>query len=166
MYADHTSGSAVMVHCTGSHPKPERPHSSLTVSYSCFSCARYQYSSAQYEKIRNTFCHLLLMASARFVIPPDRFSLPVSARVHSAQTGGLGLLSPQCPLLFSAVSVCSSIASSAWDHLTLSFFPSIVPSEKMSKQTSRMGKESGPDRGGTWCGFPYAQDRFMGKTSE
>ena len=92
------------------------------------------------------------MASAHFVIPHNCFSLPASAHVHSAQTGGLGLLSPQCPSLFSVVSVCSSIASSAWDHLTLSFFPSIVPSEKKSEQASRKGKEFGPDQRGTWCG--------------
>ena len=38
IYAVHTSGSAWTVESVASQPKPERPQSSLTMSYSSFSC--------------------------------------------------------------------------------------------------------------------------------
>ena len=38
IYAVHTSGSAWTVESMASQPKPERPWSSLTMSYSSFSC--------------------------------------------------------------------------------------------------------------------------------
>ena len=51
------------------------------------------------------------MALAILAIPPDHFSLPLSASLHFVQAAGLGLLLPQFfPSLFSLANMSSNTA--------------------------------------------------------
>ena len=79
------------------------------------------------------------MVSAHFGIPPDFFSLPESACMHSTQTVFLGLLSPQLPLIFVVMSMSTKVASSAWDHLAFGF-STMVLSESMGEQSEHKKK--------------------------
>ena len=61
------------------------------------------------------------MALSVFGVPPDSFSLPSSATLHAVQASGLGLLSPQYPLIFCSAKVCTSLASSLRLHFVIFF---------------------------------------------